>query len=256
MKADDYLKKATKPVYNWQVRNEVREELNDCIEDLTEEFLRRGLTYEEAEERAVRQMGEPGEIAIQFHRIYRPQIEWREVIWILAWALLIGGTKLSGLLMGPALIGDGKMIQLIGAMFLAVGVCDSAVEKYMDLPFLYAWAENWGAAGVGGLANASLFAAVGIGLCSRTVQDLLGLLVIVNVVMQIQRVSISRLRQRKEQRYLWEIGTAEEAFNYQGKVRIGDETKKVRIKRGQTARKGETVIITGIDGFRLLSEIL
>lgn len=256
MKPDDFLKKATKPIYNGQVRSEVKEELRDCIEDLTEEFLSRGMTPEDAEERAVKQMGDAGEIGLQFHNIYRPKIEWLEVIWILGWAALIGGLKLSGLLISSPISENDTGLRFVGILFLIVAFCDSAVEKYMDLPFLYAWAENWGGAGLGGLANASLFAAIGIGLWVRTFQQLVSLIVIVNIVLQFQRLSISRLRERKEQKYLWEIGVAEGDFDYQGKIKIDGDIKKVRMKRGQTAKKGEPLIITGIDGFVLLSENL
>lgn len=255
MRAEDFLKKATRPIHNLRMCSEVRGELQDHIEDLTAEFLSRGLTQAEAEERAVRQMGEPGEIGIQFYKIYRPGIEWREVLWIFGWTALIGGLKLGGLFYGPyAKDEEIFFLQCGGLLFLTIGIIDSAVEKYMDLPFLYAWAQNWGATGLGGLANAALFAAIGIGLYAKSLAELIVLAVLIALILQIERIGISRLRDKKEQRYLWEIGTAEKDFDYQGKIKIGDEIKKVRIKRGQSAKKGEMLIITGIDGFTLLSE--
>lgn len=253
MRAEDFLKRATKPIYRSQICNEVRDELQDHIADLTEEFLSRGLPQEEAEERAVRQMGDPGEIGIQFYNIYRPGIEWKEVVWIFGWVALIGGLKLSGLLFG-SFLKDVDIIRWIGLLFLIVGVIDSVVEKYMDLPFLYAYAENWGAAGLGGLANAALFAAIGISLYAESLPEMIALTVFIAVVIQAERIVIARLREKKEQRYLWEIGMAENDFDFQSKIKIGDKRKKVRIKRGQSVKKGEMLIITGIDGFTLLSE--
>lgn len=254
MRAEEFLKKATRTIYSSPMCGEVRGELQDHIEDLTEEFLSRGLSQEEAEERAVRQMGDPQEIGLQFYNVYRPGIEWKEVLWIFGWTALFGATKLSGLLAGGT--DDGGFIRAIGMIFLIYGVIDSAVEKYMDLPFLYAWAKNWGSAGIGGLANAALFAAIGIGLWSESFLELLLLTLLITIIIQAERIGISRLRERKEQRYLWEIGTAEQDFDYQGRVKIGDEVKKVRIKRGQSVKEGEMIMIMGIDGFRLLCENL
>lgn len=59
-------------------------------------------------------------------------------------------------------------------------------------------------------------------------------------------------RNQKEQKYLWETGTALKAFDYKGKVQTGDEVKKVQIKKGAKAEKGELLIIVGLDGFQIM----
>lgn len=77
---------------------------------------------------------------------------------------------------------------------MVFGICWSAVEKYMNLPFFYCWANNWGDSGLGGIAMI--------------------------VVYQGQRFFISHKRELEEQKYLWELYIAQEDFDFQGKVMI------------------------------------
>lgn len=47
---------------------------------------------------------------------------------------------------------------------------------------------------------------------------------------------------------------AQEDFDFRGKVMIGIESEKVQIKKGQYAKKGMPLIVSGIDGFTLIVE--
>lgn len=255
MTAEQYLKKATKTIYNAHIRNEVQRELKSCIEDLTQANLKKGMTQPEAEETAVKQMGEPDDISIDFHKIYRPKVEWKEILWYAAWATFFGAFKLGGVLtVFTNTEYYSTVIRGVGIFFIVFGLCWSLVEKYMDLPFFYSWANNWGGTGLGGIANSGIISGLGTGLAARNVMELLLLGLLMIIIFQLQRLIISRKREAKEQKYLWESCTAQEDFNYQGKATIGNETKKVRVKKGEIAKKGDSLIITGIKGFTLMVE--
>ena len=56
-------------------RGTIEQEINDHIEDQKEEFLSEGMSQTEAEEAAVREMGDPVEVGLEMDRIHRPT--WR-----------------------------------------------------------------------------------------------------------------------------------------------------------------------------------
>lgn len=75
MTSEQYLKKSTKTIYNTQTRDEVYQEFKSCIDDLTHCYLDKGMTQQEAEECALKQMGDPAETGIAFHRVYQPKVD-------------------------------------------------------------------------------------------------------------------------------------------------------------------------------------
>lgn len=68
----------------------VTRELEDHIEEQKEDFMAAGMTEWEAEEAAVREMGDPVEVGVDMDRIHRPKMNWLVII-------LIGLFNLSGL---------------------------------------------------------------------------------------------------------------------------------------------------------------
>lgn len=58
------------------IHNEIREELKLHIEELTEEYISQGMTGDEAERRAVAEMGNAGEIGQKLNEQHKPQTEW------------------------------------------------------------------------------------------------------------------------------------------------------------------------------------
>lgn len=73
-------------------RGTIEQEINDHIEDQKEEFLSEGMSQTEAEEAAVREMGDPVEVGLEMDRIHRPTMAWGMI------ALIIG-LSLAGYLL-------------------------------------------------------------------------------------------------------------------------------------------------------------
>ena len=88
MKADKYLQALTKRIESSRIRKEIMREYQDHIEDCKEALMESGMSEEEAEEEAVRQMGDPGEAGREMNRIYRDVLDLNMAIWFLACCVL------------------------------------------------------------------------------------------------------------------------------------------------------------------------
>ncbi len=73
-------------------RGTIEQEINDHIEDQKAEFLGEGMGQTEAEEAAVREMGDPVEVGLEMDRIHRPTMAWEMIA-------LIVGLSLAGYLL-------------------------------------------------------------------------------------------------------------------------------------------------------------
>lgn len=73
-------------------RGTIEQEINDHIEDQKAEFLSEGMSQTEAEEAAIREMGDPVEVGLEMDRIHRPTMAWGMIA-------LIVGLSLAGYLL-------------------------------------------------------------------------------------------------------------------------------------------------------------
>ena len=76
MRAEEYLTILTDQIRCRMARGAVREEIRCHIEDQTAAFLSEGMEQAEAEEAAVREMGDPVETGNELNRIHRPRMAW------------------------------------------------------------------------------------------------------------------------------------------------------------------------------------
>lgn len=244
--SERYLRKITKVIYDSKKRTSVRKELEDMIEDFTEAYMELGMSEEEAKEEAVKQMGDPEETGLLFNKIYRVKYDWKMILYMLFWAIVmrVFFRILAGGLSWPGYVGWFAVI-----IFLPIGIVLSILEKWYDLPFLYAWAENWKGMGI---SNSGMVLGCAIGCMPISLQNWFLVFAVCTIFMMLQRSYMVEKRNQKEQKYLWETVTALEAFDYKGKVQIGDKVKKVQIKKGAKAEKGEPLIIVGLDGFQIM----
>ena len=245
---DRYLKKVTKVIYDSKKRVSVSKELKDMIDDFTEAYMEMGMNEEEARDEAVKQMGDPEEIGVLFNKIYRVKYDWKMIFYMLLWAIVTRG--IVGILSSSDALGWPEYVWwFVALVFLPIGLLLSVLEKLYDLPFIYAWAENWKGMGI---SNSGLILGCAIGCMPVSLQNCFLGFSICTVFLMLQRSYMVEKRNQKEQKYLWETVTALEAFDYKGKVQIGNQVKKVLIKKGSKAEKGEPLIIIGLDGFQIL----
>lgn len=65
------------------IRVEIREELENHIEEKKEMYIEYGLEEKQAEERAVEQMGNAEEIGKKLDKIHKPRLDWKTVLFVL-----------------------------------------------------------------------------------------------------------------------------------------------------------------------------
>lgn len=253
MQTEEYLKKVTFMLDDLSMRDEIRGELSDHIEDLACAYMEQGMSLEEAERKAVQQMGNPKETGDLFNKVYHPKLEWKAALYILVWTVGMGIVNLTGVLEG---ISDGDVIpwigRAIGIFFIVLGFLWSAVEKYNDYELFYAVAENWGRGTY--VWNACAFLGFGIGMAADSIPQMIYVYLIMTSLTLIQRAVISEKHTKKEKEYLWKSCRALEDFDYLGKVQMEDKTVKVQIKKGEKVKKDDALMVSGLDGFRLVVE--
>ncbi|MFR8672620.1 MAG: permease prefix domain 1-containing protein [Christensenellales bacterium] len=77
MKAEEYLKEMSKEIHNREVRDCIIQEYRDHLEDAIEALLVKGMSEVEAEEEAVRQMGDPEVAGRDMGRLYSKVLDFK-----------------------------------------------------------------------------------------------------------------------------------------------------------------------------------
>jgi cell division protein FtsW (lipid II flippase) len=74
---EEYITTLTDQIRCKKARQSVAREIKDHITDQSEAYEEMGLSHEQAQEKAVMEMGNPVETGIALDRIHRPQMDWR-----------------------------------------------------------------------------------------------------------------------------------------------------------------------------------
>ena len=85
MNRTEYLKSLTEQIRNKNAKTLVLEEITAHIEDQKQAYLLDGMGEDEAEEMAVKEMGNPVDTGVQLDKIYRPKTD----VWMLAAMLVL-----------------------------------------------------------------------------------------------------------------------------------------------------------------------
>ena len=137
-KKEEYVKILTEQIRCKQARAQVAQEIRSHIEEQENYFLGEGLTREEAENEAVKEMGDPVEAGAALDLVHRPRVAW-------GWIALIGilyaaGYALLSLLQSnfseEDFITGGYGKWMLVGMAVMVGVC------YADYSRIGRWARE------------------------------------------------------------------------------------------------------------------
>lgn len=90
----EYMKTLEEQIQNKRARSLVAEEIRGHIEEQAKEYQAEGMSKEDAEREAVRQMGDPVETGCALNRIHRPAFPWK--LFVLA-VFLTGASMLISL---------------------------------------------------------------------------------------------------------------------------------------------------------------
>ena len=256
MKANDYMKRMMKTVVSHKEKDGIRKELQDCIDDLTEAYMEQGMSKEEAEEEAIRQMGDPYETAEMFNEVYQPRFEWRVAFYTLFWVAISAAVKWGlDVSFGPTtydLVGE----TIFGTICIIAGISSSYSEKTGDIPFLWMFrtpTKYWRLPGLGSFSNSSADIGIGIGCIAVNIQQVIILYGLLTIIMLCQRLFVEMEQNKFEQQYLYKECTALKDFNFESYADIEGEKFLVRLRNGQ-AKKDDRLIVTGMTGLTFIVE--
>lgn len=83
MKIKEFLNNVCEQIKYRPIRNEISEELENHIKETKESYIERGMQEKEAEEKAIKQMGEAEEIGKKLNKIHKPKMNWQLLILVL-----------------------------------------------------------------------------------------------------------------------------------------------------------------------------
>ncbi len=84
MKISEFLNNVCNQIKYKPIRSEISEELESHIKDLEENYIRNGMNENEAEEKAILQMGNANEIGKNLNKIHKPKFNFPLLILVLA----------------------------------------------------------------------------------------------------------------------------------------------------------------------------
>lgn len=158
MKEREYLKELGKKITDSSVRKEIVNEYEAHIEDCKVALMESGMTEVEAEEEAVRQMGDPQEAGEAMDKIYHKVFDSNMFLWMLALgcipivcvciSYLIARDPNAFLWLWNEALGLNKIPAVIhrniGIGFAVYGIGLSFWEKYTGKALFYAVGRDWG----------------------------------------------------------------------------------------------------------------
>lgn len=263
MKADKFLYTMAKQIHNKNVRQEIMTEYENHIADCKEALMDRGMTAEEAEAEAVRQMGDPVSAGKDMSRLYNKVWDIKMLIffWGMGTLLSLGAFFLyrasAANWVGMEPLGIPVIVtDVVGIFLLVFGFIWSGVEKWLNLNTFYAWARDWNG---GGITNSALILLIGIGFVghSRGLQFIIILIFAFSLLQLLERAVITLYRHKRETELLWEIGSADTVIlPYKGKADIGGKHRKVITLDGKEIPAGMPVMIVGLDGMKPIVEAI
>lgn len=227
-------------------------EYQDHIEDCKEALMESGMSEEEAETEAVRQMGDPGEAGREMNRLYRNVLDLHMALWFLGCAILFLMTRwVLERGMGVVDISNSGVPvyvpEYVGRALLLYGFLLSAWEKHNDLELYYVHGKDWGGAGAGAMNNSGFILSVGVVFMAHSMERGVWISLIVAAAQIVLRSYIQMLNGKRETELLWEIGTADTVINYKGKGTF--RGKQIKIKTNEEEiQEGTPVIIVMFEG--------
>lgn len=258
MKSTDYMKSMMKTVLSHKEKDGIKQELQDCIDDLTEKYIALGMSPEEAEEEAVRQMGDPVETGVMFNEVYQPRFEWKAALYMAAWVAFVMMIRWAWFQKTGNAAVNGLSRGCIGALTIIFSIHTSYAEVSGDFPTLWnrdnPMKQHWQIPGLGMFTTAGSEAGLGIGLLAANMKQAIIMYGFIAIVMLLQRIYVEIEQDKMEHYYLYKECIALQDFDFEAKAMMGDEKHNVRSRGGQKIRKGDELIITGMIGFTFIVE--
>lgn len=239
------------------------------LEDCREALMKNGMSKAEAEEEAVRQMGNPEEAGNELNQIHARVLDFSMFWWMMFFAFLVPVFEVISRLVTAGKYGivgflneyqqmDKIPLQVhlvVGTAILCYGIILSIWEKYSGKELFYAYGRNWKGSY---LTNSGTVMALAGLICSAAipvrgfVKGMIGVFAatVLNIII---RTVMNLIRNRREQKYLWEIGLADTEITWNGKGTICGGNMKVRARaseEGAVIPSGAPIMVVSMEGFK------
>ncbi|EAC9077626.1 FtsW/RodA/SpoVE family cell cycle protein [Listeria monocytogenes] len=73
---EEYLGKVIAKVKSKQAHSMIKKELNNHLEELSHSFQKRGLSLEDADKKAMQEMGDPSTVGKNMNQLHKPRMDW------------------------------------------------------------------------------------------------------------------------------------------------------------------------------------
>ncbi|EAF2830633.1 FtsW/RodA/SpoVE family cell cycle protein [Listeria monocytogenes] len=84
---EEYLGKVIAKVKSKQAHSMIKKELNNHLEELSRSFQKRGLSLEDADKKAMQEMGDPSAVGKNMNQLHKPRMDW----FLIALFILLAG---------------------------------------------------------------------------------------------------------------------------------------------------------------------
>ena len=142
MDIKNFLDGVCKEIKYEPVRKPISEELESHIQEIKEDYIKlEGLEENVAEEKAIKQMGEPNEIGKKLNKIHRPKLDWKLMILVgvlMGFGIFISAIKQSEL--SNSYIGNTIIYMIVGLIIgIAIYFFDyQKLKKYSNVIYVLA----------------------------------------------------------------------------------------------------------------------
>lgn len=137
MKVHEYLKLVEEQIHCKSIWEDIRLELLGHMEEDTEYFQKKGMSREEAVERAVKEMGDPVETGIALDKVHRTRLDVKLLLFFIGLDLLIIVLMIAyfGSSMSDVMVRNLIMWRGMGLFFLLFFAFGKYWEQYFSSPY-------------------------------------------------------------------------------------------------------------------------
>lgn len=202
MNAKSFLNKVCEEIRYKPVRVGISEELEQHINDIKEDYMNRGFEENEAEEKAVLQMGDAEQIGKKLNKIHRPKLDWKLVLLVAVligfgiFSIFIKSNSIEGTYAGS--IKNATIYIVLGAVLsLGVYLFDyKKIKKYSMLIYITSTIITiLPIVGIGGTINGAYYIGfLGITFSSFTIAVPLYLISFIGFVVDYRKDNIKKIQ--------------------------------------------------------------
>ncbi|MFJ7678676.1 FtsW/RodA/SpoVE family cell cycle protein [Peribacillus sp. NPDC097198] len=134
MRSNQFLDEVSSYIRSKEAKKYIEAELKNHLHQSKTEWIKKGYQEDEAEEMAVRNMGNPSDIGLKMDKLHRPKIDWK----LMSMFLFMSAT---GLFLLSFLFKDGHTFSVLKQVYSVTG---SVILACLLLFFDYRKLQRWG----------------------------------------------------------------------------------------------------------------